>query len=80
MQSTVIDINRYRNISPMEKRFIAYYGELNPNNPHYAYYLQKQRLQENFQERQTLQLTENIIKAELPKIMTAELQKALNQK
>ena len=80
MQSKVIDINKYRNITPAEKLFLAYYGELNPNNPYYAHYLQKQRFKERLQERQILQLTEDTIKAELPKILTAELQKALNQK
>lgn len=80
MQSTVIDINAYRNITPADKLFIACYGELNPNNPYYAYYLQKQRVKERVQDKQILQLTEDTIKAELPKILTAELQKALNQK
>ncbi len=80
MQSTVVTINQYRNMLPAQKLFLAFYGELNLNNPYYSYHLQRQRFKEKLQEKQILQLTEDTIKTELPKIMASEIQKTLNQK
>lgn len=84
MKKAILSMRNFKELSHIEKEFLAFYGELDTNNPYYDYYLQRQNINERIQEKllkhEITLLAENTIKKELPKIITSELQKALVQK
>ena len=62
-------MRNFKELSHIEKEFLAFYGELDTNNPYYDYYLQRQNINERIQEKlrkhEITLLAENTIKKEL---------------